>query len=108
MDINRIIFDIYNSHAKLNPSTTDRNMKLLNTYMKKTFMYIKTAFSATTDIEDLLFLNDRVNLINFNIEKIYHILSFEQIEEYEIYIESAKINISTKIDKILYNIFYHL
>lgn len=106
--MDRIIFDIYNSHAKLNPSTTDRNMKYLNTYMKKTFKDIKTAFSTATNIEDLVFLNDRVNIISFNIEKIYHIISFEQIEEYEIYIESVKINISTKIDKILYNKFYQL
>lgn len=108
MDINRLIFDIYNSHVKLNPSSTDRHMRTLHIYMKRAFKDIKTAFSTSTSIEDLVFLNDRVNVLNFNIEKIYHLLSRRQIEEYELYSESVKIIISTKIDDILYNKFYRL
>lgn len=108
MDINRIIFHIYNSHAKLNPSSTDRHIHTLRIYMKKTFKDIKTAFFASTNIEELIFLIDLVNVLNFNIEKIYHILSRRQIDEYELYSESVKIIISTKIDDILYNKFYRL
>lgn len=108
MDINRIIFDVYTSHAKYNPCATDRHMNRLRTYMKKTFTNIKVSFIASKTIEELIHLNEMVIDICFNIEKIYHILSSEQIEEYEIYAESVKNNISKKIDKILEETFYQL
>jgi hypothetical protein len=73
--------------------------------MKKAFSDIKYAFTSSANIEELITLNEQVNVISFNIEKIYHILSTQQIEEYEIYTESVKKNISKKIDDILY--FYN-
>lgn len=108
MDLKRIIFDVYTSHAKYNPSATDRHMNRLRTYMKKTFTNIKVSFIASQNIEELIELNGRVIDLSFNIEKIYHILSSEQIEEYEIYAESVKNNISKKIDDILYYTFDQL
>ena len=108
MYLNEIIFNIYKSHSTLNPSATDRYMRCLNVYMKKAFSDIKYAFTSSANIEELITLNEQVNVISFNIEKIYHILSTQQIEEYEIYTESVKRNISKKIDDILYHNFYQM
>ena len=76
--------------------------------MKKAFSDIKYAFTASANIEELITLNAQVIDLSFNIEKIYHILSKQQIEEYEIYTESVKRNISKKIDDILYYNFYQM
>lgn len=108
MYLNKIIFNIYKSHANFNPSATDRHMKCLEVYMKKAFSDIKYAFTASANIEELITLNAQVIDLSFNIEKIYHILSKQQIEEYEIYTESVKRNISKKIDDILYYNFYQM
>ena len=74
MYLNKIIFNIYKSHANFNPSATDRHMKCLEVYMKKAFSDIKYAFTASANIEELITLNAQVIDLSFNIEKIYHIL----------------------------------
>lgn len=95
--IDTLVIEIVNAHARCNPHAKHMHMMKLCKYMKNVYLFLKRKHEQK-NIDEMSKCYFRIQYADKVIKKIYDILDEDVIQEYEIYRDSVKQSIIKDID----------